>query len=595
MIKKKYFNSIKKKVIFLDLVIVFPLLIIFCSLMLFVFGKSNYELNHSKLNVLEEKSSSIADRNAEIIKITNMFYLNSDINRLLSKKQQLTGYDYIAAKDEIQSKMLEMTELFPERQYQLMFLCNNGTSYFQASLQLAGANLTYDDISKENWYEEVESDTVYFLPKYRSQALQELFKEDTLFAVRNIRNLNSGRYIGVLIVAVSRDIWGKNSIQEGNSSENTIVIDQYRKIIFSSDAELYGTDVSDNSYYEQISEHSKGFFLGNVNQKYCYIRFADIEGTGWKIITYEPYKRNWSLYVVLIFVMGLATLLGFLAIVFYNCSFISRRMNRMNKNILEVSGGNLKARICDDYETEFQEVCFNFNRMLDKIEELMRQLELEEKEKHALEIQTLQAQINPHFFYNTLVTIRFMIQMEQYQDADRAMLAFSKLLRKSFANSQKIISVREELSMTEEYLELMTLRYKNQFQWNITIDANVAERGILKNVVQPLVENSISHGFNMKEGMGHILIRAYGESGAVVIEVEDDGVGVELEKIKRSIESRKVPKVKEQFSGIGLSNIQMRIVRNFGEMYGLTVTVNASGGVTFKMKIPAIDLKGEGN
>ena len=105
-----------------------------------------------------------------------------------------------------------------------------------------------------------ENDKIYFLPKYRSEALQTLFQDDTLFAVRNIRNLNSGRLVGVMIVAIAENIWGNDILNRSYSDENIIVIDEYRKIIFSSDEELYGTDVENNSYYKQIKNYSKGFF-----------------------------------------------------------------------------------------------------------------------------------------------------------------------------------------------------------------------------------------------------------------------------------------------------------------------------------------------
>lgn len=595
MKKMRKVNSIKSKVVLLDVLIVFPLFILFCVLTIVIFKNSNYELNKSKVDVLEERANNIANRNIEIIKITNMLYLDSKINRLLSKKNQLTGYELIDAQNEVQSKMREITELFPERQYQLMILCSNGSNYFQTSLGLNGKSLTLDDVKEENWYQEVDekSDAIYFLPQYRSSVLQKLFKEDTLFAVRNIRNLNSGRIIGTMIVAISKDIWGNDVLNAEEDRENTIVIDQYRKIIYSSDSELYDSDAMSDAHFQRIITNTKGFFCGYIKKKYCHIRFDSIGETGWKIIAYEPYQRNWSLYVMLNLGLGVVMLVVLIAIVFYNCSFISRRMRRLNKNILEVSEGNLKTRIYVGYEREFRDVSLNFNKMLDKIEQLMQQLEKEEKEKHILEIQTLQAQINPHFFYNTLVTIRFMIQMEEYQDADRAILAFSKLLRKSFANSHKIIPIKEELSMVEEYLQLMLLRYKNKFQWKIIIDHETAELGILKNVIQPLVENSISHGFNMKQEMGHILIRVHRKLNSIIIEVEDDGVGGDLEKINSCIQSCELPNVKEQFSGIGISNIQMRISRNFGEQYGLQVDVNDLGGLTFKMEIPVIKVGGE--
>ena len=97
------------------------------------------------------------------------------------------------------------------------------------------------------------------------------------------------------------------------------------------------------------------------------------------MISYDPYKSGWSLYMILILVLGIGMLIVLVTIVSYNCNFISRRMKRLNKNIVEVSKGNLKTRVQDDYETEFQEVCMNFNTMLDHIEKLMQQLEKEEE------------------------------------------------------------------------------------------------------------------------------------------------------------------------------------------------------------------------
>lgn len=590
-----HFDSIRKKVIFLDLIVVFPLFILFCILMSYIFEDGNYKLNYSKLDLLEEKCSNIANRNTEIIKISVGMYLDPEINRLISKRNRLTGYEYISAQDSIQSKMLELTELFPDRQYQVMLLCKNDMNFYQSSLNLMQDAVTLDMLDEESWYQEAmeKDDSIYFLPKYRSPVLQKLFQEDKLFAVQKLRNLNSGRDVGIMIVAISQDIWGNVILGEEDSDENTIVIDQYRKIIFSSDPRMYGYEVEDNSYYSQIANYTKGFFLGNVMNQYSHIRFASIDGLGWKLISYEPYRHGWtSFYVILFLVLGTAMFLVLIVIVFYNCSFISRRMEKLNKNILEVTNGDSKTRIQDDYEIEFHEICHNFNYMLDHIENLMKQLEIEEEEKHALEIQALQAQINPHFFYNTLVTIRFMIQMEEYNEADRALLAFSKLLRKSFVNSQKIIPIKEELAMAEDYLELMKLRYRDKFQWKILAAEDVVELGILKNVIQPLVENSISHGFNMKDGMGHIVICAYRIKENVVIEVEDDGVGVDLEKINNSIHNQQTVKARDQLNGIGLSNIQMRILRNFGNQYGLSVEVNSSGGVTFRMKIPVINMEG---
>ena len=415
-------HSIKKTVLFFDFLIVVPLFILFSILTIAAFRNSNYEWNRSKLASVEERCSNIADRNTEIIKITNMLYLDSEINHILSEKQQLTGYEATQAQGKIQGKMRELTELFPERQYQIMILCSNGNSYFQNSLEFTGDRPTFEKIVEESWYSEMGqgNDTIYFLPQYRSPLLQNNFQEDTLFAVRNIRNLNSGRKIGTMIVAVSHNIWGDDTIETGENAENTIVMDQYRKIIYASDKILYGNAIEDNSYYKKITENEKGFFLGHVKGQNCHIRFSSIEQTGWKLISYEPYQSSWSFYVGLILGLGAAMFLVLTFIVLYNCSFIAGRMKQLNKNIVEVSEGNLKAKILENYEAEFQDIYRNFNTMLDKIQELMQQLEKEQEEKQK------KPAANPIKIMNEINRLNIMYQKgridDEYYDKQYAIL-----------------------------------------------------------------------------------------------------------------------------------------------------------------------------
>ena len=221
-----------------------------------------------------------------------------------------------------------------------------------------GDEIKYEDLQKEAWYLETKDkeDEIYFLPQYRSVLLKELFPKDTLFAVRNIRNLNTGRKIGTVLVAISHDIWGKEAEISEKYMENVIVMDQYRKIIYASDPTLYGTDIKENSYYKKIVENEKGFFVGNVKNQKSHIRFSSIFQTGWKLISYEPYQNFWSFYVVLLLGLGTAMFLVLTFIVLHNCRIIEGRMKRLNKNILEVSSGNLEAKISENYEIEFQEI-----------------------------------------------------------------------------------------------------------------------------------------------------------------------------------------------------------------------------------------------
>lgn len=584
-------NSVRNKLLFFDFLVISPTIILFSALMLFVLNDSTNSVNNSRLEVLEERCANIARSSDEMIRIINALSINSDVNRVMSQKTKAENYDYISNNRIIQEKMQEMTELFYNRQYQLMLFCENGSNYFQRSLQLPANRLKLEELVAEAWYQDMQNRdnaSVYFLARYRSPILQQCFPTDTLFAVQEIKNLNSGRKIGLLIVAASQLTWDKDS-KNGKTQENSIIVDQHGKIVFPFSTFLETDDISGIPSYSTITASKRGFLQTRLNQEEYMIYFAEISGTEWKLVSFEHCKAAWSIYVILTGILGIASLLSIGILAIFSCNFIYRRMKRINSNILEVSEGNLQARIGENYEIEFQEICSNFNTMLDRIENLVAQLEMKEQEKYRLEFQSLQSQINSHFLHNTLATVRLMIQMGEYENADRTLIAFSKLLRKTFADSRRIISMKEELEIVEDYMKLMSLRYQGRFLWEISAHVDTDRIAILKNTLQPLVENSISHGFNMKEDTGHIFIRIHQEETYISVEVEDDGVGADLNKIHSCIHENKIQKNKEQFSEIGLSNIQMRIIKNFGREYGLSAKANASGGVTFLMKLPVID------
>lgn len=587
------FKSIKQKVVFVDVMIVLPLFIIFFIVLTIIFEESTFNLNHSKLDALEDKCRNVAVTNREIIQMSNSFFLDSEINSIMSKKKYESDYGYILDNRIVREKMRELTSSYAGGQYHMMLLCNNNVNYFQNSIEESADNFTVQDIKDEDWYDEMmeSNGQIFFLPLYRSETFQKLFPDKALFAVRIMKNLNSGREVALLITMLSEEMWVNEVLDFRENGENSMVVDQYGKIVFASDTQIYGTEVQKNSYYDKITNYDKGFFLGNVNHEYSRIHFAAVPHTSWKLVEYSKYQYVWSKYVIVIILLGCMLLFVSVVMVRYNSNFIYRRTKTINENILKVSDGNLETRIIDDCEDEFRELSTNFNTMLDRIQMLMVQLELEEKEKYAHEMQALQAQINPHFLYNTVAAIRFMIQMGEHSEADRAMLSFSKLLRKSFADKRNMITIREELELASDYMELMKVRHQNTFQWKLDVDDETLELGILRNVIQPLVENSITHGFNLKQDMGHIVLRTVMEPDGVRIVIEDDGIGADLMKIKERLNSRNVSADKEQFNGIGIANVQMRIVRFFGKDYGLHARINESGGLSLELKLPQIELE----
>lgn len=588
----KNFGSIKKQLIFTNLAVVFPLLLLYVILLQHVFRTSTQRVNQSQLDVLEERGVSIRENQEEMIRILNVLSADSEFNKVVSQKEKAEDYDYIENNRIIQSKRLLVSSFFYNRQYLMMVLCSNGSNYYDSSLDYRKDTVTLADLKGEEWCRQLYGENtseVCLLPAYRSEILSGLFSEDTLFAVQKLHNLNSGRDIGLLILAADQDTWVGSGLNSQEEDRETWILDENGVLIYPSVSEAEAKKLWEDSDSGYITG-SDGWFLKERDDGENIVYYSDVPGKGWILMTSYPKQYGLPGYTLMVALLGLATMAVLALVLIYNCNYIGRKIKGINENILEVTGGNLHARIQGNYEREFRELCDNFNQMLDRIEELMGQLEQKEREKYALEFQSLSLQINSHFLHNTLAAIRFMIEIGEYSDADRTLVAFSRLLRKSFSDSRSLISVGEELDMTTNYLELMSVRYQNRFEWEITAAVDKKRVGILKNTIQPLVENSISHGFNVKQEKGHIRIRVYFEEPDLIIEIEDDGVEADLEKINSCIHRKGEEEKQRQLHSIGLSNVQQRLEHHFGSGYGLSAERNASGGVTFRVRMPKISL-----
>ena len=419
-------------------------------------------------------------------------------------------------------------------------------------------------------------------------------RNDSMIPVLKNLLLDGGGYQGTLIYSLSEEqIYEQYKKSKLLEEGYLYIVDREGRLISHSDESmlLHPEEVVNLAYTKKAMEGTGNYFIENREV----VMSQRLNDGNWTAIAVIPLNNMIGevigIYKRFIFVIAVILIISVSVSVLLSREAI-KPLETMIASMERVENGDFSVRVEEKGPYDIARLIHHYNTMLENTERYIREEYQIKRMKKAAELDALVAQINPHFFHNTLVTIRFMIQMEEYNEADRALLAFSKLLRKSFVNSQKIIPIREELAMVEDYLELMKLRYRDKFQWKILAAEDVMELGILKNVIQPLVENSISHGFNMKDDMGHIVICAYRIKESVIIEVEDDGVGVDLEKINNSIHNQQTVKAGDQLNGIGLSNIQMRILRNFGSQYGLSVEVNSSGGVTFRMNIPVIQMEG---
>ena len=215
---------------------------------------------------------------------------------------------------------------------------------------------------------------------------------------------------------------------------------------------------------------------------------------------------------------------------------------------------------------EVQNLSDSFGHMVGRIQQLMTTVREEEIVLRKTELKALQAQINPHFLYNTLDSIAWMCERGKNADAVQMVHALARLFRISISRGHELIPIEKELQHAEAYLQIQKYRYKNQFTYHFTVDEDCVHCLCNKITLQPIIENAIYHGLDRMVDEGRILIRIYSEGEDVVFRVEDNGVGMSEEQC-RSI----LHKEPGDNSGIGIKNVNDRIKIYFGKEYGLSI------------------------
>ncbi len=237
---------------------------------------------------------------------------------------------------------------------------------------------------------------------------------------------------------------------------------------------------------------------------------------------------------------------------------------------------------------EVQELSESFGHMVVKIQHLMETVRREEINLRKTELKALQAQINPHFLYNTLDSIAWMCEQGRNDEAVQMVNALAQLFRISISRGHELIPIRSELRHAESYLKIQKHRYKNQFSYRFNVDESCLDFLCNKITLQPIIENAIYHGINGLVDEGEIVITLRAEGQDVVFTVADNGVGMEEEQIQAILR-----KERSDHTGIGIKNVNDRLKIYFGEGYGITIDSEPDVGTTVTIRMPQVREEGE--
>jgi two-component system sensor histidine kinase YesM len=255
-----------------------------------------------------------------------------------------------------------------------------------------------------------------------------------------------------------------------------------------------------------------------------------------------------------------------------------------------ITKNDLQALVTRDNVDEITELGMSFNIMIGRIRELLDAKVKEQENLKKAELRALQAQINPHFLYNTLDTIIWMAESKKTNEVIEIVSALSSFFRISLSKGKDWITIGEEIERTRSYLTIQKMRYRDIMDYRIEVDDKVLNNTVLKLILQPLVENALYHGLKNQRKSGTITVRAKQKNeNEVLLEVEDDGIGFAPEKLDRINAMMNDNSDEIRFErGFGLDNVNKRIKLYYGKQYGLSISSEYQVGTCVAAVIPII-------
>lgn len=381
------------------------------------------------------------------------------------------------------------------------------------------------------------------------------------------------------------------------NGERIIVLDSKNSIVY---------DIDENNISKNIADKSAGLALLKNKKLEIGNRMLEIEGKNyllmvnnitspdWKLVRIIPentlYLSTESVQSKLIFIIILFTLISLIMSISISYG-ITKPLKKLIKSMKLIEKGDLSIRFKTKYNDEIGQLGNGFNNMIGEIERLINDVYITNIRKKEAELNALQAQINPHFIYNTLESIRMMAKINNEPDTAYMISILGNLLRYSIHTRNQVVSLKEEFEHLKNYIILQNHRFENKYELLIDIPEELYNIEIIKLVFQPIVENAIYYAYDSFEGKAVILITAYRRDEMIVFKVEDKGMGMtvkQLESLNESIND--FTNGKKEKRGIGLRNVNERIKLYYGENYGVKISSKLKSGTIVKLEIPVKDI-----
>lgn len=500
---------------------------------------------------------------------------NSVIDNIISNPQRLSSYEEIAAIEK------ELQAIDPMRAVvsELKLYVINRDSYPVSFDSLASSSSL---VANEPWYKHTieKNGGIYWC------VLDSSDLNGVLCVSRAFLDARTHEIIGVIRANVNLSQF-TNDLSRISLDHNGKLFIVYENHIVNTWNDTYiKSFINEQAFFDAVYSPETQPQLKSINGAQHIINKEQLKDSSIFLVYASNYKdisADTTLVGTSILVTGFISILGAVILMFMLTGWLTAPITKLISYMRSFDKEWTKVPAEMLTNDEMGELCKTYNTMLDTMDSLISDVETLYKNQKMFELKALQAQINPHFLYNTLDSINWMARAHNARDISSMVSALGTFFRHSLNKGNEYTTIENEIKQIRSYTDIQKIRYNDKFSISYDLDESLLKFKIIKLTVQPLVENCIIHGFEDIEEGGEILIRLFSEGDYIYIEVHDNGCGTNTDALNKALGC--TIDYNEPIEKYGLSNVNLRIKLYFDDTCGLSFSTNENGGVTARIKI----------
>lgn len=547
----------------------------------------NIQEQVSNASLIEAKQikNSIDFIQHDVNELSTFITLNSGIQSILEKRSEPDGLDIRSDNDSLKP----LLNLLASKNYIsfIILYANNGFEYYLSGDNSFGINhfqaICSSSIVKAS--EVLKGRPMWITLDRNNQIFIVKNLNPKIAMCRTILNTNTMKESGFMVICLNL-----SSIQAlyldniKNTKRNVMILDDNSRVVSFNNKAFQGSYAA--GAITPYLDSDSGKKIITLNNEKLLLTYSTSAESGWRVVYTIPLneilKNVKSIMFATVIIILLCLAVAFVLSI-YVSSILSSPLKKLLSSMNRVKSGNFKEKVDFKYKDEIGLLGNEYNDMIDYIHNLIdRVLKLQIQEKEA-ELKALEAQINPHFLYNTLDSIYWKALISKNSEVSDMVYSLSKIFRLTLNRGNEFTSVANEKEFIEHYLSLQNMRFKTHLEYEIRFDAEILEFKIPKLILQPFIENSIIHGVECIEHTGKVSVLAYLSGDHIHFEISDNGNGIDPAKISSLLS---LSSNDSNESGYAIKNVNQRLFFYYGNSYSLNIESQHRNGTKVMISIP---------